>query len=481
MRGFTSLDYTVLAAYLFVTALFGVLVGRGQGNVQDYFLAGKKLPWWAICFSIVATETSTLTFIGVPSLSYVGNMTFLQVGMGYLLGRILVSLWLIPAYFKDEIYTAYDLLNSRFGPHVRNVAALLFQVTRVLADGVRLYATVLVLSLVLPISDLWGLVIIAAVTLTYTLCGGLRAVVWNDTVQLALYLTGALLAFWTLLERMPGGWPAGARLAIEGGKFQILDFSLNIQVTYTFWAGIIGGACLTLATHGTDQMMVQRYLACGSKRGSQIAVITSGIVVLAQFLLFSLVGILLFIFYFEVPRIESIPVDQIFPLFVVEELPSGISGLVIAAVFASAMSTLSSSLNSLSSSWTNDFYRNYSSTTATSSQYLMVSRLSTAGWAVILVGVSLLARNWGEVLEAGLTITSISMGAILGIFLLGIWTRRTGPNAALVSLVAGITVPLTLHLSGIVAWTWYVLVGTATTLTIGLLWDNGFEKGTRAP
>jgi len=475
--GFTALDYAVLFLYLIASAAFGVLIGRGQKNINDYFLAGRKMPWWAISFSIVATETSTLTFIGAPAIAYTGNLTFLQVILGYFFGRLLVSFFLIPSYFKGKIQTAYEVLNLRFGPKVQGFSALLFLASRSLADGVRLFATGLVLSVVTDISDTWSVIIIGAVTIAYTLWGGMRAVVWNDVVQLLLYLTGAILAFFIILTRIPNGWPEVVSLAAPLQKFQFLDFTFSLGVAYTFWAGLLGGAFLTFATHGTDQMMVQRYLACGSRRGSQVALILSGLLVFFQFLLFLIIGVMLYAFYQHFPLAQELEqVDRIFPIFIVQEMPPGVSGLIIAAIFAAAMSTLSSSLNSLASSSLNDFYKNYRVKSAPPAHYLKVSRMFTLGWGAVLIGISMLARNWGEVLEVGLTITTITMGSILGIFLLGLRSTRIGEGAALASMAAGLVMMLVVHWSGAIAWTWYVLIGTAVTYGVGMLLSTGVSQ-----
>lgn len=468
--GFTTLDYVVLAFYLVASALLGALIGRGNKNINDYFLAGKQVPWWAISFSIVATETSTLTFIGAPAIAYTGNLAFLQVVFGYFWGRLLVSFFLIPSYFKGEIQTAYEVLNLRFGRKVQNFSAFLFQASRSLADGVRLFATGLVLSVVMDISDQWSVVIIGVITIVYTLYGGMRAVVWNDVIQLVIYITGATLAFFIILSRIPGGWSEVVSLAAPLNKFQFFDFTLSLGVAYTFWAGLLGGSFVTFATHGTDQMMVQRYLACGNKKGNQLALIVSGLLVFAQFLLFLMIGVMLYAFYQHFPLDQELEqMDRIFPIFIVQQMPPGVSGLIIAAIFAAAMSTLSSSLNSLASSSVNDFYKNYWGKGRTETHYLKASRILTLGWGAVLVGISMMARTWGEVLEVGLTITTITMGSILGIFLLGLRSTRIPEGAALAGMMAGLVTMLVVHVSGTVAWTWYVLVGTAVTLTVGTL------------
>ena len=471
--GFTTLDYLVLVGYLLGCAIFGTLIGRGQRNINDYFLAGKHMPWWAISFSIVATETSTLTFIGAPAISYTGNLTFLQVIVGYFLGRLLVSFVLIPSYFQGSIHTAYEVLNFQFGKKIQNFSAFLFQGSRALADGVRLFATGLVLSVVTDLSDHWTVVIIGAVTIVYTYYGGMRAVVWNDVAQLIIYVGGAVVAFFVILERIPGGWAEVVASADPLGKFQVLDFTLSLSLAYTFWAGLLGGAFITFATHGTDQMMVQRYLACGDRRGSQLALIFSGVAVFLQFLLFLVIGVMLYAFYQHFPLGQELEqVDRIFPIFIVEQMPPGLSGLIIAAIFAAAMSTLSSSLNSLSSSSINDFYKVYLVQGASEVHYLKASRAFTLFWGIVLIVISLLARNWGEVLQVGLTISSITMGSVLGIFLLGLRSRTLGEGAALVAMVSGLTVVLAIHLLTGVAWTWYMLIGTAVTFSVGVIYEE---------
>lgn len=466
--GFTTLDYFVLFAYLIASAGLGLLVGRGQKSLQDYFLGGGRMPWWAISFSIVATETSTLTFIGAPAIAYAGDLTFLQVAMGYVAGKLLVSFILIPAYLDGRVSTAYELLNVRFGGRVRSASALVFQVTRSLSDGVRLFATALVLTVVTEISDSWTIGIIGAITVVYTFYGGMRAVVINDVVQLFVYVGGAIVAYVILIGSIPEGW--SQVLAVSGDHLRAFDFGLAFDRPYTFWGAFIGGAFLTFATHGADQMMVQRYLTCGSRRGSQKALILSGVVVFAQFALFLIIGVLLHTFYQLFPLGREVEqADQIFPIFIVEHIPSGLSGLIIAAIFAAAMSTLSSSLNSLASSSVHDFYRPYIAPKASQSHYLWVARLMTLLWGVALIGISFLAKGWGSVLETGLTIASITMGSVLGIFLLGMLSRRAGERAALAGMIAGLAVMMGVKFLTPIAWTWFVLIGTSVTVLTGLL------------
>ncbi len=466
--GFSTVDYVVLAVFMLANLALGTYLGRGQKTINEYFLAGKRVPMWAICLSLVATETSTLTFIGAPAIAYAGNLTFMQVAFGYIIGKLLVSLYLIPAYFRGEIQTAYQLLRVRFGRKVQTFSSLLFLVTRGLSDGVRLFATGLVLAVITQMSDLTTMVIIGIITVIYTFYGGMLAVIWTDVIQLFIYIAGAFVAFYIILDRIPGGWTEVAALAAPANKFQFIDFTIVFSNPYTLLGGVIGGAFLTFATHGSDQMMVQRYLASGSKRDSQLALVISGVIVFFQFLLFLVIGVMLYAFYQHHALTQPLTqTDRIFPIFIVEQMPSGISGLVVAAVFAAAMSTLSSCLNSLSSATTNDFYRVFVSPEASDSHYLKMSRLFTLVWGAVLVSIAMLARNWGSVLQVGLTIMSITMGSILGVFLLGHWTRKTNQTAALAGMIAGVAAMLVIHFSGFFAWTWYTLIGTSVTFVVG--------------
>ncbi len=487
--GFGWLDYLILALYFAGITAFGAWLGRKQKSTRDYFLAGGAAPWWAVSVSIVATETSTLTFIGAPALAYDSNLTFLQLVFGYVIGRIIVSLLLIPAYFKGALDTSYQLLNQRFGGRVKNFAALLFLTTRSLADGVRLFATGLVLHVILRSSGGWPgaalaggdilpIAVMGLLTIYYTFKGGMRAVIWTDFIQMIVYVSGALLAFWILLERMPGGWQEIMAAARAADKLRLFDFSFNPGANYTFWSGVIGGALLTTATHGTDQLMVQRYLACGSRWKSQVALITSGLVVLAQFALFLVIGVMLYVFYglFSPARTIS-KSDEVFPVFIVEQMPSVAAGLVIAAIFAAAMSTLSGSLNSLASVSVNDFYRVYFKPQASEEHYLKVSRTLTVVWGIVLIGIGVLAREWGSVLEVGLTIASFTLGSVLGVFLLAVLSSKTDESSALAAMASSLLFMLGIQLLGRynvvkIAWTWYVPIGTLAAVFVGLIFQQ---------
>src|ERR1700737_1271132 len=366
-----SLDLAIVIVYLLAVTALGMRFRRKQSQAaptagddrnavtREYFLGGRTAPWWALAFSIVATETSTLTIIGTPAISYAGNLTFLQLVFGYLLGRALIVLLLLPGYFRGEFFTAYALIEKRFGEKMRAVAASTFLITRAIAEGVRVSAIALVLSVVLGTSERFAVVLVIALTISYTLEGGMKAVIWTDVAQLAIYLTGSAVTFWMVLHRIPGGWSEVTQVAAAAGhKLQIFDFSFNLATKYTFWSGLIGGAFLTMATHGTDQIIVQRLLAARNERDSRRALLTSGVSVLIQFTVFLVVGGPLFLFSQHTPMLSpGERIDRILPTFLVREMPPGLAGLLLASIIAVAMSNASGSLNSLAASSVLDFSR----------------------------------------------------------------------------------------------------------------------------
>src|SRR5467141_2680916 len=421
--GFSAIDYAVLVLYLAGITIFGVMFRRSQRTVKDYFLGDKNTSWVVISLSIVATETSTLTLIGVPALAYAtyarpeqgGNYTYLQVVLGYMVARVLISLLFIPAYFRGNLLTAYELLKNRFGPKTKNFAASLFLVMRALAEGVRVFAASLVLSAVLsaslpglPYLWLWSIIIVGILTLVYTFEGGIAAVIWTDLVQLVIYIGGSLLAAYELMHLVPGGWPAIAAQASSANKFQFFSFKWDLSVPFTFWAGLLGGTFLTMASHGTDQLLVQRLLTCKNQRDSQKAIILSGFVVMFQFVLFLTIGVMLFAYYKYYPlTTKPASNDEIFPMFIVQRLPHGVAGLVIAAIFAAAMSNLSGSLNSLASTTVLDLYKPLAGRDKSDESLLKLSRWLTAAWGIVLIGIAVLASRWGSVFTTGLTIASL--------------------------------------------------------------------------
>jgi SSS family transporter len=460
-------DYAVVLGYLVAITLFGSWFARFQKTTKDYFLTDRSVPWWAICFTIVATETSTLTFIGVPALAYGGNLTFLQLALGYVVGRLLVSALFIPAYFRGELFTSYELLQRRFGAPVKTVGAVIFLVTRSLADGIRLFATALVIAVVTRVPVSITVVLLGVAMIVYTVRGGVSAVIWTDVVQMFVYLAGALVVLAALLARIPGGIHGVLASAAAAHKLVVLDFSTDPQAVYTFWAGLIGGLALTLATHGTDQYLVQRLLSARSARQASLGLVLSGVIVFAQFALFLFIGLGLFAFYQAAPSPPAVARnDEILPFFIVSSLVGGPAGFIVAAIVAAA---LSPSLNAMAATTVNDFYRPYLNPGADEATLLRVSRRATMAWGVVQLAVALGAQGMDRsVLDAGLAVLSLASGPVLGAFLLGILSKSVDGRATMVGMVTGALVLVGLWWTGAVAWTWYAFIGATVTVLVAL-------------
>jgi len=481
------LDLGVIAAYLVGITWFGSRFRSSQNSLKDYFLGGRRAPWWAISLSIVSAETSTLTVIGTPSLSFSGNFGFLQLVFGYLLARLVIATLFLPAYFRGEMFTAYELMRIRFGTRIRRLTAGTFLILRALAEGVRVFAISIVISVVLGTGEMASIAVILLLTLLYTYEGGMTAVIWTDVVQMTLYVAGAVVSLFLVLREIPGGWGHVIAIAEPLGKLQVFDFRIGplgefFTRTYSFWAGIIGGCFLTTASHGTEQLLVQRLLAAKDERQSRAALLSSWVVIFVQFTLFLIIGVCLFTLYKDHGWTPPAVTDSIYPRFIWQNLPPGLSGLLIAAILAAAMSNLSAALNSLASTTVMDFLRPLGAEkdAQDESTWLKRARLATVVWGVILAGVALLARNWGGVLQAGLSIASIIYGSLLGVFLLGLLTRRVGEIAAMCGMVAGLALMLYVRFATPIAFTWYVVIGTAMTFGTGLVMSLVLKENPRA-
>jgi SSS family solute:Na+ symporter len=465
--GLSHLDFAIIAVYLVGITLFGIHFRKKQRTLRDYFLAGRDIPWWAIALSIVAAETSTLTIISIPGLAYDTNMTFLQIVMGYLAGRLVISFVLLPHYFRGDLYTAYELIERRFGPRLRSVTSGLFLLTRAAAEGVRVYAISIVVSIALGTGEVASIVIITVLTLIYTFEGGLAAVIWTDVVQTAIYIGGTIVGVGIILHLVPGGWTYVHQIAQAHGKLRVFDFSATFWKPYTFWASFLFGTFFITASHGTEQLVVQRLLAARNLRQSITALLSSGVVIFFQFALFLMVGVMLFAYYL-LPTSHFGTADRIYPTFIVTRMPHGISGLLIAAILAAAMSNLSAALNSLSSSTVLDLYLRLRPQTD-EGRRMQLSRLTTVIWGAILLAVAvfLCLHPAGRVVELGLQIAAISYGALLGVFLLGVLTKRANQNGAMIGMVCGFSTEVYLWLRTPVPFTWYVVIGTTVTFFIG--------------
>ncbi len=487
--GLDRLDLVIIAIYLAGITAFGLQFRKKQRSLKDYFLADRNVPWWAIMLSIVAAETSTLTIISIPGVAYRGDLTFLQVVFGYVVGRFVIAGIFIPHYFRGELFTAYQLMERRFGTRLRSLTATLFLVTRAAAEGVRVFAVAIVVRITLgavltSFSDLQrdviAIGIVTVLTLIYTFEGGMAAVIWTDVVQMFIYLIGTVVGFVTLLHLVPGGWSTVSTMANSAHKFRVFDFTPDFMKVYTFWSGLIGGAFLTTASHGTDQLIVQRLLAARNQAQSKLALVTSGFAVLFQFSMFLLMGVLLWVYYSaQNPNWASY--DWIFPTFVVDHMPHGVSGLLIAAILAAAMSNLSAALNSLSSSSIVDFYLRMKPE-ATEKQRMRISRFSTLVWAAILFAIAIASRRVQVVVEYGLAIASVAYGALLGVFLLGVLTRRSNERGAMAGMFCGFVANFLIWRLTKIPFTWYVPLGVAMTFTVGYVASLAFagNEGSRS-
>ena len=487
---FGLLDIVVLVVYLAGTTALGIYLGRNQKSANDYFVADRSLPWWAVMFSIVAAETSALTFISIPGLAYMGNFGFLEVCMGYIIGRVVVALVLLPRYFAGNLVTAYALLGTRFGPETRRFTSVVFMVTRAMADSVRVFASAIPIALIigpsLPKQYVMpaAILVLGALTIVYTYRGGMRAVVWTELLQAGVYVTGGLAAMLLLGRGVDGGWTHILSSAGAAGKLQVLDWYTGIDRAHTVWAGVIGGAFLSMASHGADQTIVQRMLSSRSLRDAQRAIIGSGLVVFVLMTLFLTVGMGLWSFY---GAKEFATPDSIFPTYIVTEMPHGLIGLLLASIVAATMSTHSGAINSLAASTTHDLYLPLTKRSADDPSTFKAGRLFALGWGIILtVGALLFPEGKTPVVVIALSIASFTQGALLGAFFLGIYNARANQRDAIAGMTVGIismafivfakqltaaypAMTAALGPFANVAWPWYVLIGLTITFTTGSL------------
>jgi SSS family transporter len=490
---FSVLDYAIVIVYLVGSILFGIFKAGKIKNTKDYFLGGKNMSWWSVGFSIVASETSTLTFISIPGLAYKSNMMFMQLIIGYFIGRLLVTFIFIPAYYNGNLETAYDFLGRRFGEMLRKITSSTFIVTRVLASGVRLFATAIPVHIVTGLDYPTSIAIIGVATLIYTYLGGLKAVVAVDVIQMFIYVGGAVFSMIVILNFLPNGVSDVITYATANGqnKFQIFNFASFNSWTeffaspYTFMGAILGGTFLTMASHGTDQLLVQRLLGCKDKRDSQKALVLDASVIVIQFAFFLFLGLCLYAFYegkaftaltFGSNGLPLTSSDEIFPKFIVENLPTGIIGLVIAGILASAMGTLSSAISSLASSTYLDLFRR-SHKDQDNKKEVLYSKLFTLFWGVVLIGGAMLFTDTkNPVVELGLSIASFTYGGLLGTFLLGIFFKKINQSEAILGFIAGIMVMVYIIKYTTIAYTWYIIIGVAVTILVANLFHLVFPS-----
>jgi SSS family transporter len=472
VNGLGAVDLAVIAAYLVGVVLLGTLAGGRQDTTRDYFLGGAGLPWWAIALSVVATETSALTFISVPAVSYGADLWFLQLGVGYLIGRVAVAALLLPGYFSGDFLTAYEFLESRFGPATRRFASVVFLITRALGDSVRLFAAAIPIALLTGLPYSIAIVLAGGATLAYTYRGGLRSVVWVDVAQMALYVLGGVVAVVLLGAAVPGGWSAILSAGAEAGRLRVLHLDGGPASGQWLVTGLVGGAFLSLASHGVDHLIVQRLLAAGGLSAARKAVVWSGVLVIAQFALFLFVGVGLFVFYGGRSFATN---DEVLATFVIERFPPGLAGLVVAALLAAAMSTVSSSLNALASSTTLDLYAPL--TGRSGAELVGVGRLFTVAWAAALTGGALLfqlAASDTPIVVVALQVASFTYGGLLGAYLIGLFVPRARERDVIPAMAVAVVAMTALWIAqragvGGLAFhgLWFAALGSAVTLAAG--------------
>lgn len=482
------IDALIVITYLALVLAFGLWIGRNQRNSADYFLGARSLPWGALLLSIVATETSTVTFLSLPGIAAAaqGNLTFLQITFGYIVGRFLIIRFLLPLYFRGEAFTAYETLEQHFGKLSRRAASTLFLVTRNLSDALRLFLTALVLQIVLGLDLTLSVVVLGAITIVYTLVGGAKSVIWNDCIQFVIYMVGAGAALAIIVGGIPGGWGALNEFAAQGDKLRVFDFDFSlVKPTMTFWAGLAGGAFLTMATHGTDQLMVQRYLSARRREDAARALGVSGFIVFAQFAVFLFIGVALAAFAALAPNGAALAQsggDRLFATFIVNNMPVGLAGLTLASVFAAAMSTLSSSLNSSATALINDVYLPVRGDDLSPGRQLRAGRVATFFFGVLQVGIALVVGYIGtteSTVANVLKITGFATGPVLGIYLLARFAPRVRQPAALAGFVAGVTGLSALALGTDLYWPWYAAAGSLLTFAAGWVIQKAKDRMNR--
>jgi solute:Na+ symporter, SSS family len=488
MNSLRALDFALIVLYVVGVTAWGSWLGRRQKDSKDYFLADRAMPWWAVCFSIIATETSVLTFISVPATAYTSDLWMVQLTIGYLLGRIAVAIILLPGYFRGELTTAYALLERRFGVLARRFASLIFLVTRCLASSIRLFAIAIPIHLIAGLPYWQAIVLTGTFTLIYTYFGGLKAVVYVDVLQMVIYLSGALAALIVLLQVVPGGWGGIVAAAAPAGKLKIIHLAGGFADGKWILTGLVGGAFLSMASHGVDHLIVQRLLASPSLKEARKALIASGVFIVGQFPLFLIVGVGIWVYYQGRAFATS---DEIFPSFIMQGLPAGISGLVIAGIFSVAMSSEASAINSLASALTLDLYGPLSGRSSDSTHMFKVGRMFTLMFGVILIVGGILfqfVQQGTPVVVIALNIASFTYGGLLGGFLLGVLSKRAREKDAIIAMSVAIVMMTILWASQqfgaipkYVDGLWFSLIGSSLTVLVGELSARLRGSRTREP
>lgn len=484
-------DWLIIGAYLLAVIGVGCWLGRGQETARDYFLGSRNIPWWGVSLSIVATETSALTFIGVPAMAYGGNLGFLQMTIGYALARFILAVWFVPYYFRGDIYSPYQLLEESFGPGAKRMAGLLFLISGTLGAGVRVYATCIPVQMMLGVPISWSIFLFVALSLVYTYVGGIKAVVWTDAIQFVLLVGGGLLVVGLIPGMVEGGFAGAWREAAAAGKTTWFNPAFTLKAPFNLWMGVIGGTVLGLSTHGADQLNVQRVLACKSIADGRKALCLSALIIPFLFLLFLMAGLLLWAFYQHHPMSlqPGVPLadngqpktnDYVLPIFILTEMPAAVRALIIVAVLSAAMSSVSSALSALSSVSVMDFLRTWklrAGEEMEAARLFRLSRVATLVWGGALVLVALLALEVKSVFSAALSLQSLSTGAMLGGLLMALFLKQIKPQAVIMGMGVSLIAMIALYLGWgtVVYWPWYTLLGGVICLAVAWVSSVAYE------
>ncbi len=501
MKYLSFADWSVILFYLLGIILLGVWFGKDQRNTRDYFLGSKNIPWWGIGLSIVAAETSALTIIGVPGMAYGGNLAFLQLIIGYVIARIILAIVMVPHYLRGEIYSPYQLFANAFGPSTRRTAGAFFLLSETLAAGVRVYVVCIPIQLMLGIEVLPAIVSFVVLSLLYTYVGGVKAVIWTDAAQFCLFVAGGIFTLWYIPHIFDGGLKAVWNTAFDSGKlhwlnlfppsdgpltvFKVLKFLLEDPIN--IWMGIIGGTVMVMSSHGAEQLIVQRVLACNTVAEGRKALALSAIVIFPLFLIFLLIGAMLWVFYQKYPMQIGLPeprpglqqFDYIYPIFMLTAVPPVLKGFLIVAILSAAMSSVSSALTSLASVSTMDFVKGFISKSRSEEFFLRFSKVSTVFWALALIYVAYLSRQVTFVLDAAFKLRGLTSGALLGGLLLSVFWKKGPGFPVIVGMLCSLAVMICIspmvqanlpsswpHLAFKIAFPWYTLTGCAVMLLI---------------
>jgi solute:Na+ symporter, SSS family len=500
---FNAADWTVIAVYLVGIIALGIWFGKDQRNTRDYFLGSKNIPWWGVGLSIVATETSALTFIGVPAMAFGADaLTFIQIVIGYVIARIILAIVMVPHYFKGEIYSPYQLFERAFGAGARRTAGGFFLLAGTLAAGVRVYVTCIPLQLMLGLSDnqiFWAILLFVGLSLAYTYVGGVKAVIWTDAVQFVLFLAGGIFTLFYIPTLVEGGWSAALNTAAQAGKLHWFNGEFTLHKPFNIWMGLIGATFLVMSSHGADQLIVQRVLTCGNVSDGRKSLILSAVIILPLFLIFLVTGAMLWVFYQSHPMALALPEarpgisknDYIFPIFMVTEVPHVLKGFLIVAILSAAMSSVSSALSALASVSTMDFVKPLVRKPRSEEFFLRFSKNSTLVWAVLLILVALLTQQVESVLNAAFSLSGLTAGAMLGGLILALWWRHGRSLPVIVGMLASLAVMIfisrfewTETIAGApvkhkIHWPWYTLIGTAVTIAVA--WVTALFTGGPRP